>query len=220
MISMLAAFRATMFPTVATIGVAAMGPEVRGQPPGCLPDLVVSSMTVAPASPVPVDANYRVQIVITNPKPITQIINPNPHDVRRPPNGVPVPPIPADASHPRDEFPANCGTDVTQADIYVSSDITRTRLGPVQIQPLLNMTCAPPNISDLVERCVIGPLINGGSYTLTYNFAPCVRSDSLPLLPGPLSTGMSVSLDPLNKLHQRNKNNNTGRVDITCRTTP
>lgn len=210
MINVLATFRATTRLTIATIGLGATGSEVWGQPPGCLPDLIVSSVTVAPASPVPVDANYRVQIVITNAKPIPQI-RPIPPSVARAPIGVPTPPIPTE--------PPNCGADVAQADIYVSSDIPRARIGPVQIQPALNMTCAP-TISNLVERCVVGPLINGGSYTLTYDFAPCIRSDALPLLPGPLSTGLGVSLDPLNKIDERNDNNNGGHVDISCRTTP
>jgi hypothetical protein len=148
------------------------------------PDLGVTIR--ASPNPVPRGFGYEVLVTVTNPNPLLR------------PVGSPPPPLP--------------GADVAQAQLILGINpggqnaVLLTRKYP----PELTTFSCQANIEGTAEICSIGPLRNGGLYTIGSVYRPPPRGGGLP---GPITFGASI--DPSNAVAERDETNNNAQVIVS-----
>jgi len=144
------------------------------------PDLGVTIR--ASPNPVPRGFGYEVLVTVTNPNPLLR------------PVGSPPPPLP--------------GADVAQAQLILG-------INPGGAECCASHTQVSARINDIqlpgtAEICTIGPLRNGGLYTIGSVYRPPPRGGGLP---GPITFGASI--DPSNAVAERDETNNNAQVIVS-----
>jgi hypothetical protein len=172
------------------------------------PDLTVS-MNAVP-NPAPIGMGYEVQVIVSNPQPSPRVIGPAVPRVPVAPPGVPVP----DVTPPRPASPE--GADVQEAELLLGSTVPGGRIAMQTTPPLSISGCHALGPGSPNERCIIGPLNKGGSWTITLVY-------SSPVPPGqtfPYTIGYWATIDDRNKIAERNEGNNTATVTVSFQCVP
>jgi hypothetical protein len=170
-----------------------------------LPDLTVS-IKVEP-NPVPIGMGYEVQITVSNTEP------PRPATIRNP-DAPAVPTAPPDVSAP-DVIPSRPGpvegADVPEAELILGSTVKSGRIAVQTNPPLSIRDCYALGIDSPEERCTIGPLKKGGSWTITLVY----RSPVPPGTTFPYTIGYWATIDDRNKIKERQEDNNAAGTTVS-----
>jgi hypothetical protein len=102
------------------------------------------------------------------------------------------------------------GADVQEAELVIGSTVSSGRVA-MQSNPPLSISCYSLGVGSPEERCTIGPLKKGQSWTITLVY-------SSPVPPGhtfPDTIGYWATIDGRNKIAERREDNNAAGITVS-----